>query len=306
MELEAKMKDWPGGTHMVMEGTSPFHNKPLLAIGYKYNSRKVLCFLATKNAGSTRPGEPYRARFKDDLQNSVSRPVARPKIISQYFKMSNCVDKHNHVRQFELRLEKFWVTQNCWFRIFTTILGMTVTDCWKAYCHKFSQPNKKCTIVEFADMLAFELINNKYDETLQDAENIETIPLLRRSPRLNNNNESNLAPPPRIVNRVLYPDGSSEAISPVTHPTGSDVTRALSPNMLWKHFKALHSMEKTTLTASDGRARRWICKECQRQTSWLCTRCNLHLCIDNQGNRGEKCYSKHILKKHSNVGLSIP
>jgi hypothetical protein len=32
----------------------------------------------------------------------------------------------------------------------------------------------------------------------------------------------------------------------------------------------------------------------------------LHLCIDNQGNRGEKCYSKHILKKHSNVGLSIP
>ena len=44
-------------------------------------------------------------------------------------------DKHNHARQHELRLEKYWITTDCWFRIITTVIGITVTDCWKAYRH---------------------------------------------------------------------------------------------------------------------------------------------------------------------------
>jgi hypothetical protein len=61
-ELEDKMKNWPGGMSLIMEATTSKGVK-LLAIGYKYNSSKVLCFVATKNAGSTMLGEPYRARF---------------------------------------------------------------------------------------------------------------------------------------------------------------------------------------------------------------------------------------------------
>jgi hypothetical protein len=41
----------------------------LIAAGYKYNSSKVLCFVATKKAGSTIAGDPYRARFLDDHDN---------------------------------------------------------------------------------------------------------------------------------------------------------------------------------------------------------------------------------------------
>ena len=33
--------------------------------------------------------------------------------------------------QFDLGLEKKWVTQNGYFRLYTTLLGMTVTDTWK-------------------------------------------------------------------------------------------------------------------------------------------------------------------------------
>ena len=129
------MKKWPGGTHIVMQGKDPFYNQTLLAIGYKYNLNKVLCFIASENAGNTLPGDPYRSRWKDDNSLSQSRPVDRPFLISNYFRRSNAVDTHNHVRQFELRLEKHWVTANCWFRIFTTILGITVADCWKAHSH---------------------------------------------------------------------------------------------------------------------------------------------------------------------------
>ena len=33
--------------------------RPLIAIGYKYNARKVISFIVTDNAGSTKTGIPY-------------------------------------------------------------------------------------------------------------------------------------------------------------------------------------------------------------------------------------------------------
>ena len=37
--LEKLMKDWPGGSYLVLKSTPSFPGKrPLLAIGYKYNS----------------------------------------------------------------------------------------------------------------------------------------------------------------------------------------------------------------------------------------------------------------------------
>ena len=62
------MEDWPGGTSIVLKGTTP-SGVDLVAIGYKYNSRTILCFVATENAGSTLPGTPYKARFADPLNN---------------------------------------------------------------------------------------------------------------------------------------------------------------------------------------------------------------------------------------------
>jgi hypothetical protein len=56
-ELEDKMKIWPGGMNLAMEATTSKGVK-LLAIGYKYNSSKLLCFVATKNAGSTMLDDP--------------------------------------------------------------------------------------------------------------------------------------------------------------------------------------------------------------------------------------------------------
>ena len=45
--LKRLMKDWPGGSYLVMKSTSRFPCVgPLLDIGYKYNYRKVLGFIA--------------------------------------------------------------------------------------------------------------------------------------------------------------------------------------------------------------------------------------------------------------------
>ena len=38
------------------------------------------------------------------------------------------IDEHNKARQNALAVEKHWLTKNCWTRILTTFLGMSVVD----------------------------------------------------------------------------------------------------------------------------------------------------------------------------------
>jgi hypothetical protein len=109
----------------------------LIAIGYKYNSSKVFCIVATKNAGSTIAGDPYRACFLDDHDNLASRPVDHPELISKYFQRSNGIDKHNQAWQLELHLKKHWRTQNVWFHLVTSVSGICLTDAWKGYKYAF-------------------------------------------------------------------------------------------------------------------------------------------------------------------------
>jgi hypothetical protein len=104
-ELIDKMQNYPSGAYLVMECSTPNDHK-LICIGYKYSASKVLVFLGTKNAGSTKLGEPYIARFADAVGNVAQRSVPRPDVISRYFKDSNVIDSHNQARQYELALGK--------------------------------------------------------------------------------------------------------------------------------------------------------------------------------------------------------
>ena len=64
--LDKLMKEWPGGSYLAMKSTPRVSGgRPLLAIGYKYNSRKVLGFIAIEGSGSTEPDNPYLSRFHD-------------------------------------------------------------------------------------------------------------------------------------------------------------------------------------------------------------------------------------------------
>ena len=84
------MKDWTGGSYLVMKTNTRFTGgRPLMDIVYKYNSRKVLGFIATKAAGSTKPRDPYLYRFPDIYSNVYVCPVVRPYLIGRYFKACN-------------------------------------------------------------------------------------------------------------------------------------------------------------------------------------------------------------------------
>jgi hypothetical protein len=53
-------------------------------------------------------------------------------------------------------MEEAWLTQDCWFRLATTLAGICVTDCWKLVKFHVSafHPYSTLTIKDFAEILS--------------------------------------------------------------------------------------------------------------------------------------------------------
>jgi hypothetical protein len=56
--IKSTLSGMPGGVHIVLEGTHP-NGQYLIALGYRYSTKRTLSFIFNAGAGSTRPGEPY-------------------------------------------------------------------------------------------------------------------------------------------------------------------------------------------------------------------------------------------------------
>ena len=96
-------------------------------------------FHCYKGSGNIEPRTPYKAKQKDDNSASVLKLIERPDIVSRYFLHSNVIDVGNQLRQFDLKLENFWVTSCGYFCIIATFFGINVNDAWKAYKFHLSQ-----------------------------------------------------------------------------------------------------------------------------------------------------------------------
>ena len=96
---------WPGGSYLVLRSKPMVpRGRPLIYIGYKYNARKVIYFIVTKNSGTTQVGIPYLFKYPDQFSNTSICPVARPLVMSKFFGAVNEVDSHKKPRQSDLSL----------------------------------------------------------------------------------------------------------------------------------------------------------------------------------------------------------
>ncbi len=89
--------------------------------------------------------------------------VDHPDLIAKFFASSNVIDTHNQLRQFLLALEKKWLTQNAYFCLAPTHLGINVVDMYHlANHHKIinvsANDEKKMNVCTFAGILANQLI----------------------------------------------------------------------------------------------------------------------------------------------------
>ena len=167
--LQSKMQSWPAGSHLLLKtvvNKNRRGEKVIYALGYKYCKAKVMFFIFNEGAGHTECKDEYayEAKWKDKNLNTLTRKIRRPHVCHLYFKSCNIIDVLNQSRQRELKLEKHWLTQNGYFRIVTTIFGMTVVDAWKGYIWHCG-PNhrhRKVNLLDFVDMMCKDMLCNDF------------------------------------------------------------------------------------------------------------------------------------------------
>ena len=107
-----------------------------------YNYRKVIEFIATEGAVSTKQNDPNLSQFPGIYSNVSVRPVLCSQFIGRYFNYCNAIDNYNRMRQSDIALEKYWVTYSVYFILETTVtLRMDITDQKLLYWHGVSEVN---------------------------------------------------------------------------------------------------------------------------------------------------------------------
>jgi hypothetical protein len=242
----------------------------------------VLKFVATADAGSTKDGVPYDMKLCDAFNNVCVRKVERPVIVSQLFDESNCIDSHNHVRQFELALEKRWFTRDPFFLLHITLTGMTVTDKWRLLQYHKLISNAKdedglnlLTIKKFTGVLAKQLI--KIVMSCDAA--------------------SDPSPLPTVESR------SSLEVSPLTSDdsTASSFTFTQAEfidNMGTYHTPSLLPMkeQKSGKTHRCQRHCQWVKTKhgTLHCTVWTCHTCTMTFCMPTGNSYGHNCFALHV------------
>ena len=270
----------------------------------------------------TAPGDPYVARFLSDNGNYKTRDVRRPRIASSYFNAANTIDVHNQIRQNLIQLEQHWLTCDGWFRIATTILGMTVTD--TLLTCKFSFPSEstysKLTTKEFVSALANQLAKFPFAKASSFGKRVVPIGqeppqwfehhLIQQSNTFPANGATATTSTTDTVERVVLgktqlKDGW-EAVSnvdPVQKPTGG--APGLPSDLLESHKQVKIKMTRLV----DGRRPRPPqCKMCklyglkQKKPPFLCVECGDFFCHDTKG-LARKCYWNHLCLEFQNSGI---
>jgi hypothetical protein len=264
-----------------------------------------MSFIFNKGCGNTENGQPYEARWKDENNNTRTRDVARPDIVAKYYDGCNIIDVHNQSRQYNLRLEKHWVTEDGFFRLMTTIIGIVITDCWKGYNHHLhdNHRHKGMELLEYTKILAKDMLDNKYPNTptSKSAYSImDIVPpaVVVASPTCyidnDNNNKNN--------NNVSDWDNATKI---------STLTSSNSPSEVSSVHTLCCNNEFTSHVKIDGnerkigkRRRRGKCIICNKNTSFYCKECEpsakrlkIWCCNDSAGRDGQRtCLSEHQLQ----------
>ena len=99
----------------------------LLACAYAWSHSRISYFMTT--TGNTNPSkQTYRRQFEDEFGCVNFKDIPRPVFADMLYDFLPLIDEHNKQRQSILNLEKSWPTRNVWFRLLTTIVGMSVVD----------------------------------------------------------------------------------------------------------------------------------------------------------------------------------
>jgi hypothetical protein len=265
--LKARHKDRPAG-HWVTFHTT-ISGVELIAMAYAWSQRGISYILST--CGSTAPAEKmYLSYFEDDYGNVSSKEISRPELAHLLYDYLPLIDEHNKQRQRILGLEKRWPTRNCWFRLLTTLLGMSIVDMHRLYRNKRNETYSEVDILEFSDLICKKL----------------TVRSRRQNNRLGISDAQNSG----ILERITDKDGNTRfVLTDRQESRGRNVGRSIHQNCFICR-KYLTPMGETEYI----------------QTTFRCSDCKMPLCKKDRSNpeigRHKSCIDEHIMSTCDTVG----
>lgn len=170
-------KDWikknpERGTHCALTSNITAGDKehPIIALSWCSRKEKSMNYIGTTS--STDNGNPLVVCRSVPANNGIpfdritkQKSTPRPVFLNDLYKHFGCIDLHDRYRQGTLKLEIEWRTHTWWYRVFTTVFGMILTDAYLAYKYEFSLYAKNTlnfsacdTFIEFVGKLAYSFI----------------------------------------------------------------------------------------------------------------------------------------------------
>jgi hypothetical protein len=135
-------------------------------LGIATAGKQLYFFVTTENSGSTVKGDSYVMKYTDSYGNICTRLVDHPDMISKFFATSNTIDTHNQMCQFNLALEKKWLTKNPYFCLSMTLIRINVVDTyhlsnWHGIINYSRKDDKNLSVCTFAGLLSHQLIHQR-------------------------------------------------------------------------------------------------------------------------------------------------
>ena len=260
------------GKHVVMK--AKISGVDLFLLAYAWSNQRMAYIVSS--CGTTVQHEvPYRTHFTDDFGNVTFKEIPRPSIAHFYFELCPLIDNHNKDRQGVLGLKDCWPTKNPWFRLMTTLIGMSVVD-----LHRWDR-NKRCDGAAFEwtggdderpDFLRVRSMANyigkgllKLEMRYYHTQNPRQQPRVRQIDRLQ----------PRELERIIGKDGH------ISRPAAADGKKGgrgyLKGCLICRQYQ-----------------------EKQQNTNWWCSACRAPLCKINRG-RELTCYEEHMQRRDDEV-----
>ena len=213
-------------------------------------------------------------KWADEWGNIQVRKVQRPEMIS-FFNNGNAIDGHDHLRQFELALEKQWITVNPFFRVCATFIGFNVIDAFRvsSYHRKISS---SMTVKEFAGILSHQLLHYFDDDEGENDNDVNS--------RMTIGGQETET----CVSSITRSTADSEILSVVEDDNGN--THEL--------VKLDYAVNKNGKRYTKGRA----CQMClfksrgRKLTGAYCLTCNSCFCFSFSkiNPHGRHCFAEHI------------
>ena len=250
-------------------------------MAYAWSKRGTSFFVSTCGRTVASPYK-YLSHFEDGYGNTAWKEIDRPEIAHFLYEFLPLLDEHNKQRQNLLGLERCWLTKDIWFRLVTTLLGMSVVDFHRWHRNKLSNVSASAAIrnaqKRFQEGYADELRIKEFADLLCADLNKQHRKRPQRNPRL----------------------FGEEALVRVTNAAGQ-TTRMPTNRQINKEGRGVG----TAVSVNCYMCRKYKDQQGRtvyRKTIWQCATCRMPLCKVDHGNLRVSCHDEHIASSDPEVG----